>query len=309
MSNKRLDIGDDEIRVISPTGDESPRNDGKRKRKRYLYGIISVIAAAAVAAIVLTVLRPGNADETEPEDVVGSSPVIERGAVFRPRSEVKAINETGEDDMDNPTPANERYTSRRDTTVSGTRLIILTPHGATATLEVGNGAVADTTAILAAQAADIRRDNGKIAGAYVVKGELLSKGEAKAGYCSIVNGEVNIGVADATPMLEQALMSEGYFFRQYPLVAAGQLIENKPQGKARRKALAEIDGTICVVASADKLTFHDFSQALIDAGARNAIYLVGANSTTFYTDRDGVRHNIGSVYENAPDNINYIVWR
>lgn len=308
MSNKRLDIGDDEIRVISPTGDESPRNDGKRKRKRYLYGIISVIAAAAVAAIVLTVLRPGNADETESEDVVGS-PVIERGATFRPRSDAKVINETEEDDMDNPTPANERYTSRRDTTVSCMRLIILTPHGATATLEVGNGAVADTTAILAAQAADIRRDNGKIAGAYVVKGELLSKGEAKAGYCSIVNGEVSIGVADATPMLEQALESEGYFFRQYPLVAAGQLIENKPQGKARRKALAEIDGTICVVASADKLTFHDFSQALIDAGARNAIYLVGANSTTFYTDRDGVRHNIGSVYENAPDNINYIVWR
>lgn len=308
MSNKRLDIGDDEIRVISPTGDESPRNDGKRKRKRYLYGIISVIAAAAVAAIVLTVLRPGNTDETEPEDVVGS-PVIERGATFRPRSEVKAINKTAKEDINDSTPANERYTSRRDTTVSGMRLIILTPHDAVPTLEVGNDVVNDTTVILAAQAADIRSDNGEIAGAYVVKGELLSKGEAKAGYCSIVNGEVNIGVADATPMLEQALESEGYFFRQYPLVAAGQLIENKPKGKAKRKALAEIDGTISVVASADKLSFHDFSQALIDAGARNAIYLVGAYSTTFYTDRDGARHNIGNVYENAPANINYIVWR
>lgn len=308
MSNKRLDIGDDEIRVISPTGNESPRNNGKRKRKRYVYTAISVIAAVAVAVILLTLLKPGNANETEPEDIAGS-PVIERGATFRPRSEVKAIDRIAKDDINDSTPTNERYTSRRDTTVNGMRLIILTPHGATAALEVGNDVVNDTTAILAAQAADIRSDNGEIAGAYVVKGELLSKGEAKAGYCSIVNGEVNIGVADATPMLEQALMSEGYFFRQYPLVAAGQLIENKPQGKARRKALAEIDGTICVVASADKLTFHDFSQALIDAGARNAIYLVGANSTTFYTDRDGVRHNIGSVYENAPDNINYIVWR
>ena len=77
-----------------------------------------------------------------------------------------------------------------------------------------------------------------IAGAYVVKGELLSKGEAKAGYCSIVNGEVNIGVADATPMLEEALMKDGYFFRQYPLVAGGQLIENKLKGAALRKALA-----------------------------------------------------------------------
>lgn len=309
MSNKRLDIGDDEIRVISPTGNESPRNDGKRKRKRYIYATIPAIVAAAVAAIVLTVLRHGNANETETEDAAGSSPVIERGAVFRPRSEVKVIDRIAKDDINDYTPTNEQYTSRRDTTVYGMRLIILTPHDAVPTLEVGNDVVSDTTAILAAQAADIRRDNGEIAGAYVVRGELLSKGEAKAGYCSIVNGEINIGVADATPMLEQALESEGYFFRQYPLVAAGQLIENKPQGKARRKALAEIDGTICVVASADKLSFHDFSQALIDAGARNAIYLVGANSTVFYNHRDGRRHFMGPVDENAPDNINYIVWR
>lgn len=309
MSNKRLDIGDDEIRVISPTGNESPRNDRKRKRMRYVYAAITIIAAVAVAVILLTLLKPGNANETEPEDIAGSSPVIERGAVFRPRSEVKAIDKIAKDDINDSTPVNERYTSRRDTTVSGMRLIILTPHDAVPTLEVGNDVVNDTTVILAAQAADIRSDNGEIAGAYVVKGELLSKGEAKAGYCSIVNGEVNIGVADATPMLEQALESEGYFFRQYPLVAAGQLIENKPKGKAKRKALAEIDGTISVVASADKLSFHDFSQALIDAGARNAIYLVGAYSTTLYTDRDGARHNIGNVYENAPANINYIVWR
>ncbi len=207
------------------------------------------------------------------------------------------------------TADNGRYASRRDTTVNGERLIILTPHGAIPTLEVGNSLVADTTVILAAQAADIRRDNGEIAGTYVLKGELISKGEAKAGYCSIVNGVINIGVADATPMLEQVLMSDGYFFRQYPLVAASQLIENKPPGKARRRALAEIDGTMSVVTSADGLTFHDFSQALIDAGVRNAIYLVGARSTAFYNNQDGRRHFIGPVDENAPENINYIVWR
>lgn len=307
MSNKQHDISDDEIRVISPTGADSPRNDRKRKSMRYVYAAISVIAVAA-AVMALIVLRPGNANETEPEDAAMAS-VIERGATFRTGSDANAINRIAKDDIDDITPANERYTTRRDTTVNGMRLIILTPHGAVPTLEVGNGVVNDTTAVLAAQAADIRRDNGEIAGAYVVRGELLSKGEAKAGYCSIVNGEINLGVADATPMLEQALMSGGYFFRQYPLVAAGQLIENKPQGKARRKALAEIDGTVSVVMSADKLTFHDFSQALIDAGARNAIYLVGASSTVFYNHRDGRRHFMGPVDENAPDNINYIVWR
>ncbi|MDE6346001.1 MAG: phosphodiester glycosidase family protein [Muribaculaceae bacterium] len=308
MSDKRLDIGDDEIRVIAPNGNQSPRNDRKRKSMRYVYAAIAIIAAAAAAIVLPAVFRPGNANEAEPEDVsmVAES---ETGEVLRGDTEDQAININAEGDIDNMTADNGRYASRRDTTVNGTRLIILTPHGAIPTLEVGNSVVADTTVILAAQAADIRRDNGEIAGTYVLKGELLSKGEAKAGYCSIVNGEINIGVADATPMLEQVLMSGGYFFRQYPLVAAGQLIENKPQGKARRKALAEIDGTMSVVMSTDKLTFHDFSQALIDAGARNAIYLVGANSTVFYNHRDGRRHFMGPVDENAPDNINYIVWR
>ena len=37
MSDKRLDIGDDEIRVISPNGTPSPRNDRKRRRMRYVY--------------------------------------------------------------------------------------------------------------------------------------------------------------------------------------------------------------------------------------------------------------------------------
>ncbi|MDE6199955.1 MAG: phosphodiester glycosidase family protein [Muribaculaceae bacterium] len=308
MSDKRLDIGDDEIRVIAPNGNQSPRNDRKRKSMRYVYAAIAIIAAAAAAIVLPAVFRPGNANEAEPEDV-SMVPENETGAVLRGDTEAKSININAEGDIDNMTADNGRYASRRDTTVNGTRLIVLTPHGAIPTLEVGNEVVTDTTAVLAAQAADIRRDNGEIAGAYVMNGNLLSKGGAKAGYCSIVNGEINIGVADATPMLEQALMSGGYFFRQYPLVAAGQLIENKPQGKARRKALAEIDGTMSVVMSTDKLTFHDFSQALIDAGARNAIYLVGANSTVFYNHRDGRRHFMGPVDENAPDNINYIVWR
>ena len=308
MSDKRLDIGDDEIRVISPNGTQSPRNDRKRRRMRYVYAAIAIIAAAAAAIILPAVFRTGNANEAEPEDVsmVAES---EPGEVLRGDTEAKAININAEGDIDNMTADNGRYASRRDTTVNGERLIILTPHGAIPTLEVGNSLVADTTVILAAQAADIRRDNGKIAGTYVLKGELISKGEAKAGYCSIVNGVINIGVADATPMLEQVLMSDGYFFRQYPLVAASQLIENKPPGKARRRALAEIDGTMSVVTSADGLTFHDFSQALIDAGVRNAIYLVGARSTAFYNNQDGRRHFIGPVDENAPENINYIVWR
>nr|MDE6854183.1 phosphodiester glycosidase family protein [Muribaculaceae bacterium] len=134
-------------------------------------------------------------------------------------------------------------------------------------------------------------------------------GEAKAGFCSIVNGEITVGVSDATPMLEQALSSDGYFFRQYPLVVGGQLVENRPKGRALRKALAELDGHISVIASTRRLTLHDFSQALIDLGVRNAIYLVGSSSTGLYTDADGRRTIIGQADRKTADNVNFIVWR
>ena len=161
---------------------------------------------------------------------------------------------------------------------------------------------------MATQAADVRGDNGQIAGTFVLNGELMSKGEAKAGFCSIVDGELSIGVADATPMLEQVLTEGGYFFRQYPLVVGGQIVENKPKGKAIRKALAEIGGRTCVVMSKERLTFHDFSQLLIDMGVRNAIYLVGSSSYGFYVNEEGNKILTGGKPNTEIENVNYIIW-
>ena len=110
-------------------------------------------------------------------------------------------------------------------------------------------------------------------------------------------------------MFEQALSDDGYFFRQYPLVIAGQIVENKPRGKAIRKALAEIGGEIAIICSNKRLTFHDFSQALADVGVRNAIYLVGSRSSGFYIDTAGRRFSFGNDKKQNIDNINFIVWR
>lgn len=201
------------------------------------------------------------------------------------------------------------FVTARDTVVGGTALRILTPTGATPRLVIGKEALADSTAVLVAQAADVRGDNGQIAGAYVMKGDLLSRGEAKAGFCAIIDGEITVGVADATPMLEKAIESEGYFFRQFPLVVGGQVVENKPKGRSLRKALAEIDGKVSVVLSLDRLTFHDFSQALADAGVRNAVYLVGSTAAGFYTDEAGTRYTFGTPADTDWEYLNYIVWK
>lgn len=281
MSEKQSDMRDDEIRIISSGSVTRPP-----RRRRTLYIALAVIFAIAAAGVTAWLLS----DDAEPDEVTIPAPQpLETATPAAPS-----------------TPA---YTVRTDTVVNGVPLSIYTPCNATPLLVIGEAALSDTSAVLVAQAADVRGDNGQIAGAYVVRGELVSKGQAKAGFCSIINGDITVGVADATPMLEEALATEGYFFRQYPLVVAGQLVENKPKGRALRKALAEINGRIHVISSPGRLTFHDFSQALVDLGARNAIYLVGASSSGFYVDAQGLRTDFTTHAPSPYENINFIVWR
>ncbi|MDE5674659.1 MAG: hypothetical protein K2I44_04870, partial [Muribaculaceae bacterium] len=252
MSNRHGDINDDEIRIIS-SGDVKT---DKKKRK-----LLPVVLWVVVSLFLITALGI----------VFFSSGEIEEESLIEEATEQSIVSTTSVENSNNPKA--RAFAIKTDTIVNGIELNIITPNNATPVLEIGNGCLNDSTIILIAQAADIRGDNGDIVGSFVVNGELVSKGEAKAGFCSIINGDVTVGVADATPLFEQALMSDGYFFRQYPLVVGGQIVENKPKGKSIRKALVEMDGKISVVVSRKKLTFHDFSQALADVGVSNAIYL------------------------------------
>ncbi len=286
MSNRHTDIGEDEIRVISSGNKEQPT---KGHKKFYIaLAVIIVLALSCIAAIIF--FQP---EDDDIETMIVEEPIRQSASIV---SVVDSL------------PTEPAYAEKKDTVVNGVGLTIITPRNAVPILEIGEQVLDNPTVVLAAQAADIRSDNGTIAGACVIGGELISKGCAKAGFCAIINGETTIGVADATPMFEQALSDDGYFFRQYPLVIAGQIVENKPRGKAIRKALAEIGGDIAVVYSHRRLTFHDFSQALVDAGVRNAIYLVGSRSSGFYVDADGNRFSFGNDKRQNIDNINFIVW-
>ncbi len=294
MKDKPKEISDNEIRIIAPSADK-PDKVHKKPSKRAWIAAIAVIAVATLVALAAIVISASSE-----EDELGAEQSLQYVQPVPPVRTQTAV--------DDSIPA-KAYTQVRDTIVGGIELQILTPVNATPSLEIGYETRSDTTIVLAAQAADIRRDNGCIVCACVVKGELLSKGVAKAGFCSIIDGEITIGVADATPMFEQALVSDGDFFRQYPLVVGGQIVENEPKNKSRRKALAEISGKACVISSVERITFHDFSQALIDVGVRNAIYLVGGNSLFSYKDEDGNRVLRGRSYRRFSKNVNFIVWR
>lgn len=288
MSNRHGDINDDEIRIIS-SGDVKT----EKKKRRSLSVILWVVASL----LLITALGIMFFSSEEIEDERLNEEVTEQ---------ITITTAIVENTNNGKTPA---FTIKTDTIVDGIGLSVLTPNNANPVLEIGNGCLNDSAIVLIAQAADVRGDNGGIVGSFVVNGELMSKGEAKAGFCSIINGNMTVGVADATPMFEQALTSNGYFFRQYPLVVGGQIVENKPKGKSIRKALVEMDGKISVVVSREKLTFHDFSQALADVGVSNAIYLVGGDAYIRYVDADGGLFILGHEWDKGIDNVNYLVWR
>ncbi len=199
-----------------------------------------------------------------------------------------------------------------DTVINDIPMRLYIPHQVTMSLHLGAIDRNDPGIIFTAQAADIRADNGGIVGAFVLKGEPKAWGLSKRGYCAIINDTVTVGVADNSPLFEEATEKGGYFFRQFPLVDNGQLVENEQKGKLVRKALCDRNGEIFTVETLTIESFHDFSQALVDLGVDNAIYLVGANAYGWATDADGQRHEFGDPNPKTSKkwrNINYLVMR
>ena len=285
---KYNEIDDNEIRIISSNINNNEPSPENRKRKAKRWGLLLFIGIAVIGGLLY--LYNTSVEQSEQAFTVEKS----NGITARGSQGTKK----------------KGFVAMTDTTINGNPLTLLTPHYATARLQIGVGTLHDKEAVLVVQAADVRKDNGEIVGTYVSEGNLISKGQAKSGFCAILNGTPIIGVSDATPYLEQAIEMDGYFFRQYPLVAGGYVVENKPKGKSFRRALAERNGSVFVVISQCSLTFHDFAQALADMGVVNAIYLVGSLTRGFAIDSGGNRIEFGNMPESeAPSKANYIVWK
>lgn len=285
------DISDDEIRIIGNSS-EPPR------RRRWIWAAIAVLAVilVIVAASLLTTQKVNR----------------EMAAT----SVITAVEEESGPTHPYIVECEPATVLIRDTVINDVPLRLRTPVNALPELMIGTPDSSDESLILALQAADIRADNHGIVGAFVLKGELLARGIAKKGFCAIINESIQIGMAESTPLFEEAINKEGYFFRQYPLVVNGKMVENKPKGKALRHALCELDGKVVVVSSRDKESFHDFAQTLEDLGVQNAIYLVGSDAYGFCrvhtesTSEAAAPEVWGKISEGkAFENVNYVVWR
>lgn len=290
------DIRDDQIRII---GEE----DKRKSLSRGVWGIIIAILILSTAIIMLVISRY----KDEGQEIIGPEP-----AVFEPVKvpEPTQIGKIG-DEVDT---LNIGYTEIKDTLINDIPIKIYIPHNAEMSLHIGKINKEDTSIIYTAQAADVRADNGGIVGAFVLKGEPKAWGLSKKGFCASINGQITIGVAENSPLFEKATEQGGYFFRQYPLVSNGKLIENEPKGKSIRRAICDRQGEIFMVETGTTESFHDFAQALVDLGVDQAIYLVGSSAYGWAIDENGKTHEFGedNYYigrRKMPKNTSYIVWK
>ena len=287
---RNKDIRDDEIRIIGAS-------EPLRTSNVWIKVLIAILCAILAGAVLL-IFWPEREAETAESEVV-----------FEPENEIVLIKEDPVKRLGDYSDSTKAYTEHIRDTINDIPLDIYIPHNAVPELMVGVPDIFDKSIVMATQAADIRADNGKIVGAFVVKGQPLSWGLSKKGFCGIIDGKLTVGVADNSPLFEEATEKGGYFFRQYPLVDNGVLVENEPKGKSIRKALCNRNGEIMIVMSQTPESFHDFAQALVDMKVDNAIYTVGSTSYGYFRDKFDHFEQIYEKRRGGYKYENFIIWR
>lgn len=288
------EIRDDEIRVI---GEETkPKPQGWK-------WLLLLVAGVALGVVIWQVL-------SDHSEIKPDSDSIDEPAYFDPAPVVRESVGVKQP-LSRAVDKGRGFIEMADTTINDIPMRLYLPHDVQASLHVGIIDRNDPSILFAAQAADVRADNGGIVGAFVLAGEPKAWGLSKKGYCAIINDTVTVGVADNSPLFEEATEKGGYFFRQFPLVDNGRLVENEQRGKSVRRAICDRNGEVFTVETLTEESFHDFAQALVDLGVDNAIYMVGAGAYGWATDFEGQRHEFGNP---APPkkkwkNISYLVMR
>lgn len=285
---------DDEVIFIG--GDKGRNINGNKPQKRPKW-LIPAIVLLALAAAALTALC-GRGEKAVSDEQTG---------LFEESVETKTDSLTTVATED-PDSCGVAYSEKIDTTVAGgVPMTLYIPHCAVPELSVGAPEADKSEYVLAAQAAD----NREILGSFVLKGEVLAQGISKKGYCAIIDGRITIGVAENTDLFDKAVETEGYFFRQYPLVDNGSPVDNNLKSASVRKALCSKADEIFIAVSQEEMTMQDFAAALAAFGVDNAIYLVGsASSYGWYIPKDEKIVEFGiNVHRRSYRNESYIRWR
>lgn len=321
MERNLNEITDSEIRVIGSqtsvkAGVDSGPTPTPRRHIPWWWILVGLVVFILVA-LAVSRLKFGP-DESAGEEAVAQS--VKATADGADELIASAFEPTAEPATVQPHPLQEwlsgldtitaQATAVKELIVNDVEMQVMVPLNVIPHLEVGYACLDHKEqSVLFCQAADVRADNKKIVGAFVQQGKPLSWGLSKRGFCGIIDGNVTVGVADNSPLFEEATEKGGDFFRQYPLVDKGRLVESELKNKALRRALCEVDGHIVVVITQTPESMHDFAQALVDLGVRNAIYLVGSYAIGWCQDMDGKTYEMGQWNMRRLRNASFIVWR
>lgn len=272
------EIRDDEMRVIGRPDPVKPSPQKSEGCKKILP--LALLCSAVLLLIVGGIFLSRRNGVTEPQDVEGD---FFESILEGEKDTVAAVSL--KEPLGDYSDSVKAYTEHIVRIVNDIEMDIYIPHNACPRLFVGTPGLQDKNVVFTTQAADIRADNGRITGAFVNAGEPLAWGLSKKGFCAIIDGKFTIGRSENSPLFEEATEKGGYFFRQYPLVDNGVMVENESKGKSVRKAICQRGEEIFVVMTKSQESFHDFSQALVDLGVDNAVYLVGSVSYGYFRDR------------------------
>lgn len=292
-TNERDNVREDEIIFIGRNGTQD-----RRKSPKWLWWVCAALVLCVAAVVVILCLSSRGASEEE-----------DQTGLFEESVEVPADSASVICCVDS---TGRSCTEKIDTTVGSVPLTILVPRGAVPDLSVGAPDYDRNEYILAAQAADIRADNRQILGSFVLRGEVLTEGTSKKGFCAIIDGRITVGVSENTTLFDKAVETGGYFFRQYPLVDNGAPVRNDNlKNQTVRKALCAKGGDIFVIITGCDITMNDFAVLLADFGVDNAIYLVGSSSSYgWYIPEDGELVELGfDLHRQSYRNESYIRWR
>ena len=323
MQKNYDDIGDDEIRFLGCDGESQDSGSEDRKLGNKSRGAIRhfdspkmraiaprFIVIFLVVAVLLTWLL-NSPRVAKPNDDMTSPELVEKELGSCKTAKEQVPLPIIKFPLAHAVETGYGFIEIADTIINDIPMRLYLPHHVSMSLHLGALDRGDSSIIFAAQAADVRADNGGIVGAFVLKGEPKAWGLSKKGFCAIINDTVTVGVADNSPLFEEATEKEGYFFRQFPLVNNGQPVENEQRGKSIRRSLCDRNGEIFTVETLSIESFHDFAQALADLGVDQAIYLVGSDAYGWATDAEGQRHEFGNPDppKKKWENISYLVMR
>lgn len=324
MKNKTKDIKDDEIRVIGGNGH-------KGKKSKVWIVVLSLLVGFILGFFGFPRIFNKSKSSSEPTFIEifeatqkMGEPQQKHHEPRQSRGDAEAVptyydpvqpddleSTDLEDALTHDEESEHSFIEITDITINDIPLRLYIPHRMSYSLHVGEINRNDPSILFAAQAADVRADNGGIVGAFVLKGQLVARGLSKKGFCAIIDNTVTVGVAENTSLFEEAIEKGGYFFRQYPLVDNGVLVENEPKGKSFRRAICDRNGENLIVETISKESFHDFAQALVDLGVNQAVYMVGSTAYGWAIDAEGKRHEFGDPEppQKKWDNINYLIMK